>query len=352
MLSFIAVAGCGSMPFWKAKSKSFSLDNILTLTLPESFQYESRFRQNMDRAIYRFIEHKKHDWGGYEQWPVILQVTIFNPDLDSGKREPIRDEAFALLANDLLVKDRRQIPWKEDTGILQLGPVTYKKNLTDESSWVATAMGDGFSLEFYAWQSKYSAKQARAFVEQTLQSVRLQNLKQYWADVADQPRRAREAREAKLTRMKEMIAAAGWPSLEPAGKVIEHEGFVYAASADRAVFGIGLKLGELKSSAASTMRVDILLTADDKKQLPTVWFFPEEGTWQVSNHDNNWTPTKELLAHLQSQFTDKSTVYFYAMRGIPFEYVEIGDFQVGGFAEQAKRLRQLFEAGKVARLRP
>jgi len=325
---------------------------ILTLTLPESFQYESRFRQNMDRAIYRFEQHKKYDWGGYPQWPVVLQVTIFNPDLDANKREPIRDESYAFLADHLLVKDRRQIPWKEDTGILKLGRVAYKRNLTDEPAWVAIATGDGFSLEFYAWQSKYSVKQVKAFVEQTLQSIRLQNLKPYWADVADQPRRAKEAREVKLTRIKEMFAAAGWPSLEPAGKIVEHEGFIYTASPNREVFGMGFKLGELKFEARSKMRVDFLLTRQQENELPRIWYFPEDGKWQVNNHDNTWIPTKELQAYLSSQFIDKSAVYFYAMHGIPFEYTEIGEFEVTVFAERAKHLRQLFEAGKLARPRP
>lgn len=65
-----------------------------------------------------------------------------------------------------------------------------------------------------------------------------------------------------------------------------------------------------------------LLTREEEKQLPRVWYFPENGEWQVNNHDHNWNP---------------------------FEFIEIGDFQITVFAERAKRLRQLFEAGKVAR---
>jgi hypothetical protein len=344
------------MWFSKPKNVPFSVDNILTLTLPKSFTSVGTVRENMQRTIYQFREHQTTDWGAYPQYPVILQVVVFNPDAPSSDQVQSLADSFSLLAANLVIAERSAerstVEWTESGGT-KVGSVGYKKNLTEEPAWVVTATGNGFAVDFYAWKKKYSEKQAKALVEQAVGSIQLKNLKQHWADIADQPRRAKEAREAKLARINAMLEAAGWPAAEPAGKVIEHEGFVYAASADRAAFGVGLKLGEIKSNGHRTFepRAESLLSREEEEQLPSVWYSPEDREWQILDRESRWTPTKELLAFLRNRFVEEDTVYFYAMRGFAFEYADIGDFEVTVFAERAKRLREMFQAGKVARLR-
>lgn len=339
----LALIGCA-----KPQLVPVSGDRILTLMLPASFSSAGLVRQDMRRAIYRFTEHQTTDWGGYAQYPVVLHVTVFNPAIVQAHREQASTSAFEFFASDLAITDRARIPWTEPNGAVKVAPVTYKKNLTEEPAWVVSTVRSGFVIDFYAWRKKYSADRARALVEQAAASVKLANLEEHWRDVADQPRRAREAREAKLARMLDMLKAAGWPAPAPAGEVREHRGFLYAVSKDRSSFGVAYKLGELERPSRS--RVDFVLPVPEQERLPDVWYYPEEGEWQVADNSSPWKPTDELLAHLRASADRGDTVYFYAVRGFSWEYTDIGDFELVRFAEGARRLAELFTTGHVARV--
>jgi hypothetical protein len=340
---------------WFSRSKivSVSAGGILTLELPNTFVSEGSIRENTERSIYRFIQHKENDWGGYPHYPVLLYVTVFNPAFPRAEHRQILAESFALLATDLSIDDPSKLAWTNGPSS-RLASVKYKKNLTEKEAWVVTAATETFAVDFYAWKSKYSAAHAKALVNRVVDSIKLSSLEQHWRDIEDQPRRAKEAREKKLAQIEGMLAAAGWPAASPPGQIIKHDGFLYATSADRAVFGIALKLGELKTTRpdGDTVRVEAVLAPEDQKQLPSVWYFPEHGDWQILDRESPWKPGDELLAHLRAGFHDpQHTLYFFAMRGFYFEYTEVGDFQLKDFAEQAKQLENLFQQGKLVRLR-
>ena len=179
-----------------------------------------------------------------------------------------------------------------------------------------------------------------------------------FAEIRDRPRK--EAAEAgrKVAVARGMLERAGYGPLEPGKPVLENDVYVEWMADPEPRFQLVVLLGQVRSSA--TVRPierprPVRLTGPDGKTVELVgtvgWREFADGTWELSNDENDYIPMDGIAAVLAATQTDPDMVYFYYSATVRVEH-ESDDTRINDvrwFLNSVPEVRRLWREGKLVK---